>query len=727
MIYTPFVWLPLISAMISGTVAYLLRNFQDVPTVKPFIRVMWLATSWSFLYALDTSTSSIPLKTFIVNITYIPALLTTIVWLATALDYAGHGSWLTRPRITALLIPPFIFIIAAFTSHLHTLWRYDYQLIWPGAVPTQIAEKGVIYWVYIAYMLSMVTAAVIVLLSSLRNSNLYPHNTILLSVGLIIPTVTGTLFVFGLLPVRGFDWTSTTFILQTALYSWAILRGHLFDIVPVARTIVMEHMEDLVIVMNQRGYIVDLNAAAQKTLGLSPTTIGTTPNKLAAPWAGLFQEHNHKSYKGEVFLQDLQRAFDLSISPIQDKYGQTLGRLFLLHDTTEKNGVKRNLEQQNAYFSILHQITLDLLNQQETESLLNDIAERAATLVHAQHGFIFLPEGDTLVLRAATKGFSHNIGNCENKPGTGVLGQVWQHKRTIFTENYYQWEFRDPNYQGENLRAVAGVPIKAGEDIIGVLEVANTDDTRAFSADEIDILDRFAVLAALVLNNAQLYEAAQYELSERKHTGEQLHLANQKLQSQLGEIQALEAILREQVIRDPLTGLYNRRYLDETLEREMAHAIRENNPISFVMIDIDYFKEINDNFGHGIGDKILQSLANQLLSQVRVDDIICRYGGEEFLAVLPNVTTEVAFQIAERWRISFQDGETLLEDKETTVTISCGVSTFPIHGDRGETLIIRADQAMYQAKKTGRNKVAIWHNKIPQTGPIKPAGSPAGT
>lgn len=721
MIYTPFVWLPLISAIINGTVAYYLRSFQDVPSVKPFIRVMWLAASWAFLYALDASTSSIPLKTFIVNITYIPALLTTILWLATALDYAGYDSWLTRPRIVALLILPAIFVIAAFTSHLHTLWRYDYQLIWPGPLPTQIASKGIIYWVYIAYMLSMVAATIIVLLSSFQNSNLYPHNTILLIVGLLIPTAAGTLFVFDFLPVRGFDWTSTTFILQTALYIWAILRGHLFDIVPVARTIVMEHMEDLVIVMNQRGHIVDLNAAAQTTLGLSPTTIGTTPDKLTSPWAELFQDHNYESYKGEVFLQDTQLAFELSISPIKDKYGQTLGRLFLLHDSTEKNRVKRNLQQQNAYFSILHQITLDLLNQQEPESLLNNIAGRAAALVHAQHGFIFLPQGDSLVLCAATEGFAHNIGNREDKPGTGVLGQVWQHKRTIFTENYYQWEFRDPNYRGENLRAVAGVPIKAGEDVIGVLEVANTDDTRAFSTDEIDILDRFAMLAALVLNNAQLYEAAQYELAERKHTGEQLHLANQMLQSQLGEIQVLEAILREQVIRDPLTGLYNRRYLDEMLERELAHAIRENNPISFVMLDIDYFKDINDNFGHDTGDKILQRLANQLLSQVRVDDIVCRYGGEEFLAVLPNVTTEVAFQIAERWRTSFQDGETLIENKETNVTISCGISTFPFHGDRGETLITRADQAMYQAKKTGRNKVTIWHNKIPQTGPIKPA------
>jgi diguanylate cyclase (GGDEF)-like protein len=457
-------------------------------------------------------------------------------------------------------------------------------------------------------------------------------------------------------------------------------------------------------------------------LGLSPTTIGTAPNTLVQPWASLFRDHNHESYKGEVLIniQGTPRDFDISISPIKDKADQTLGRLFLLHDTTEKNRAKQNLEQQNAYFSILHQITLDLLNQQEPELLLNNIVGRAASLVNTQHGFIFLAKDGFLTLRAATREFSQNIGNSEPIPGSGVLERVWKDKKAFCIEDYQQWEFRDPSYESEYLHAVAGVPIKAGEDIIGVLEVANTKDTRTFSSDEVEILDRFATLAALVLNNAQLYGAAQHELAERKNTEEELRLANQKLHSQLLEIQALESILREQVIRDPLTGLYNRRHLNEMLGRELAYAAREGTPISFVMIDIDHFKNINDNYGHGPGDKILQSLVNQILGQARVGDIICRYGGEEFLAVLPNVAAETAFQIAERWRIAFLESATVVEGEEITTTISCGISAFPSNGDKGETLITRADQAMYQAKKMGRNKVVIWREELAQTGNLRP-------
>jgi diguanylate cyclase (GGDEF)-like protein len=169
--------------------------------------------------------------------------------------------------------------------------------------------------------------------------------------------------------------------------------------------------------------------------------------------------------------------------------------------------------------------------------------------------------------------------------------------------------------------------------------------------------------------------------------------------------------LQEQAIRDPLTGLYNRRYLNETLEHELVRARRENHPIGFVMIDIDHFKNINDAFGHHAGDAILQKLATQLLSQTRIGDIVCRYGGEEFLVVLPNVTAEIAFQIAERWRRIFLGTTMPFEYIDAKATISCGISEFPIDGNTRQELISTADKALYYAKQTGRNQVIIWQNE----------------
>jgi diguanylate cyclase (GGDEF)-like protein/PAS domain S-box-containing protein len=208
------------------------------------------------------------------------------------------------------------------------------------------------------------------------------------------------------------------------------------------------------------------------------------------------------------------------------------------------------------------------------------------------------------------------------------------------------------------------------------------------------------------------YVAVKEDITATKLNEQKLQQANQQLHLQLDQIQSLQTELREQAIRDPLTGLYNRRYLDETLKRELARAVRENYPISFVMIDIDYFKKINDAFGHDTGDVVLRKLAAQLLSQTRVVDIACRYGGEEFLIILPNVTVAKTLEIAERWRKSFMGFTMPLGHSSIQTTISCGISVFPLDGNTGEELISNADKAMYQAKATGRNRVVVWQNEM---------------
>ncbi|MBN1439127.1 MAG: diguanylate cyclase [Anaerolineales bacterium] len=174
------------------------------------------------------------------------------------------------------------------------------------------------------------------------------------------------------------------------------------------------------------------------------------------------------------------------------------------------------------------------------------------------------------------------------------------------------------------------------------------------------------------------------------------------------EIQRLKTQLEEMAVHDSLTGLYNRHYLEATLRRELAVAAREKYPVSFVMIDIDCFKGVNDAFGHKAGDAVLQNLAALLTENSRASDIIFRFGGEEFLAILPKVRVELAHQIAEKWRRNFLETTVLLGYGGVKATISCGVAAYPRHATAGADLIACADQAMYQAKASGRNRSAIW-------------------
>ena len=177
---------------------------------------------------------------------------------------------------------------------------------------------------------------------------------------------------------------------------------------------------------------------------------------------------------------------------------------------------------------------------------------------------------------------------------------------------------------------------------------------------------------------------------------------------QLAHIRALQTQLEEQAIRDPLTGLYNRRYLDDALERELVRAGREGYAVSLVIADIDRFKALNDAHGHPVGDAVLQVLARTLRDQVRAGDLACRWGGEEFVLVLPNMPLEAAAARADSLRARFAAATLVVANgKKISATLSAGVAASPAHGVSPAALVANADAALYRAKREGRDRVCV--------------------
>ena len=166
--------------------------------------------------------------------------------------------------------------------------------------------------------------------------------------------------------------------------------------------------------------------------------------------------------------------------------------------------------------------------------------------------------------------------------------------------------------------------------------------------------------------------------------------------------------LRDLSIRDALTGLFNRRHLDETLSLELARAARSASPLSVVILDLDNFKRFNDTFGHDAGDMVLRALADAITGSIRQGDVACRYGGEEFMLVLPGAGAHQGSLLAERVRAAVE-GLRLDYAGEAIggFSASLGVATFPDCGDSAETLILAADRALYAAKAGGKNRVTF--------------------
>lgn len=173
--------------------------------------------------------------------------------------------------------------------------------------------------------------------------------------------------------------------------------------------------------------------------------------------------------------------------------------------------------------------------------------------------------------------------------------------------------------------------------------------------------------------------------------------------------------LREQVITDPLTGLYNVRHFRSALEVELERTVRTGSPTSLMMIDLDHFKQVNDQWGHEVGNQVLKLTANLIKEVTRQLDIQCRYGGEEFVVILPSTNILLASQVAERLRKRIQTSKISVGDASFEITTSIGLAV-KVAGEHGSAaqLIKAADECLYEAKEAGRNRVCFVNDVVEQ-------------
>lgn len=199
------------------------------------------------------------------------------------------------------------------------------------------------------------------------------------------------------------------------------------------------------------------------------------------------------------------------------------------------------------------------------------------------------------------------------------------------------------------------------------------------------------------------------DITKRKQAEESLQSVNQQLSLKLLEIEQLHDELREQSIRDPLTGLLNRRVLQDMFEGEFSRARRENCPLSVIMLDMDDLKTINDTYGHQVGDLAIQRLTKQMQAMIRKEDVACRYAGDEFIVLLSNTEPLEAQKRVQEWREALVGQAVDAGGKgQFTVQFTAGIAGFPLHGQSMKEIVDNADVALYRAKAEGRNCTNIF-------------------
>jgi diguanylate cyclase (GGDEF)-like protein len=227
--------------------------------------------------------------------------------------------------------------------------------------------------------------------------------------------------------------------------------------------------------------------------------------------------------------------------------------------------------------------------------------------------------------------------------------------------------------------------------------------------------DRQPTGKLIVIRDVSAHYQAELELKQ----------INQVLESRLLENEALQDQLKEQAIRDGLTGLCNRRYFEEALQAEFVKAQRANMPLAIILVDIDHFKRVNDTYGHQAGDCVLQVFANVIREHIRTSDIACRYGGEEFILAMPGMSLAEAYQRAEAVRMALRETIIQFKECEICVTISGGVGALPEYSGNPDGLVMIIDKALYRAKAAGRDRIHL--AQLEQSSPFPQPASPQDT
>ncbi len=344
----------------------------------------------------------------------------------------------------------------------------------------------------------------------------------------------------------------------------------------------------------------------------------------------------------------------------------------------EKNeSLVKILNHKNNEIAFFEEINKMLTSSLDIEKILVVVMKKIKDMTSAESWSIILLDedsGELILQHAEGKSRKKKMKQFRLKPGEGIAGWVAEKGIPVVVADVTRdkrFSSRVDRHTGFRTKTLMAAPIKSKGQVLGVLEVINKTTGESFSEEDLDLLMRFVDQAALAVERIMLY---------------------QKLQ--------------ELVITDDLTSLFNSRYLHRSIETEVLRSDRYGTSVCLIFMDIDFFKNVNDNYGHLAGSKLLVEMGQLLINQVRSVDIVARYGGDEFVIVLPQTSPKDAILVAERMRKAIEKNVFLKkEGYNFKMTASFGVASYPDTAKSKEELLRLADEAMYRVKHKNRNGV----------------------
>jgi diguanylate cyclase (GGDEF)-like protein/PAS domain S-box-containing protein len=639
------IWL-IVSGVIAFLVASLSWRRRTAPGALALVVLSLAMGVWSLTYAFFWMSSSPAAQTFWMNMTFCGVVVIPGAFFVMAQQFTGRGILLSKCAYFLLFFIPALTLVFVWTSPLNGMFfsadrRPDESIILNG---------GAWFHLFLTYSYIVLGVGIVLIYRAhMRVSSFFARQTRIMLAGAVLPWLVNIVMMVGWSPLPGLDLTPIAFTVTGLLFAYGIFGYRMMDLVPFGRDALVENMDDAIVVVDTQGLIVDIN----------PKAMEFTDPGLELPFGKRLNDAFSRltdivpafaTFEGRVEIK-LERSpfshIDLRILSLKDREERQVGKVIAWRDITARI---RAEEQLRIFFHAVEQNPVGIIIT-DPEGGIEYVNPRFTQLT----GYI-LDE---------VRGRNPRILK-SGETSEDMYATLWQ---TIKSGQVWEGEILNRKKNGE----VYWAHIM----IAPVLDEAGT---------------------------ATRFIAMQQDITASKRIAEDLRVVNARLQAQLTETERLHDQLREEAVRDGLTRLFNRRYMEETLDREVSRSEREPTPISVVMMDVDRFKTINDTFGHQAGDAVLQTLGTMLLENTRISDIACRYGGDEMLVVMPGASQEVAVARAEEWRAAFSMMEFTFGEKHIRTTLSLGVASFPEQARNHIELLNSADKALYWAK-TRRNQV----------------------
>ena len=339
---TPYHVPLLLSAVVVGLLAFTAWRQRRSAVARDFFRIQLLGVFWVAIYALDVATDQIPLKIFLqaIRVPVISAM--PVVGLSLALHYVGKGSWVSGKVTAALLVPALLTTALALTSRYHSLWRVDYRLLEGTPLPIVVSTPGVAHWANFLWGYALLALIIILLIRAVGDApSLFTHRAALMLGGLAISLVPHVLFEIGVSPIPGYNLAPSLFGVSGLLFFYGTLRHRILEVIPIARSRVVDELRDTVLVLNGRNLVVDANRAARQTLGLPiEQVIGRPAGELFALLGVPFERlRGRGDVHEELVIGDgaARRVLDVSIVPVERRRrGRTRGRIVMIRDITDR-------------------------------------------------------------------------------------------------------------------------------------------------------------------------------------------------------------------------------------------------------------------------------------------------------------------------------------------------------------------------------------------------------